>query len=154
MNTTPAALQAHSDNTRTIGESDLLPRHPIFYTRDLEHARKHLGGVFVENSLAYLPRERGLDFRHRQAKLGSITVNSMQYGAGIMVTAPEFGDFYLLQFTLIGRCEFRQGRTCLAIPAGSVAVIEILEPAATAGRVETVNGALQDPSVVTCAEPR
>ena len=38
MNTTPAALQAHSDNTRTIGESDLLPRHPIFYTRDLEHA--------------------------------------------------------------------------------------------------------------------
>ena len=123
MNTTPAALQAHSDNTRTIGESDLLPRHPIFYTRDLEHARKHLGGVFVENSLAYLPRERGLDFRHRQAKLGSITVNSMQYGAGIMVTAPEFGDFYLLQFTLIGRCEFRQGRTCLAIPAGSVAVI-------------------------------
>ena len=70
MNTTPAALQAHSDNTRTIGESDLLPRHPIFYTRDLEHARKHLGGVFVENSLAYLPRERGLDFRHRQAKLG------------------------------------------------------------------------------------
>jgi len=123
MNTTPAAFQAHPDNTGTIGEADLLPRHPIFRTRDLEQARKHLGGVFVENSLAYLPRERGLDFRHRQAKLGSITVNSMQYGAGIMVTAPEFGDFYLLQFTLVGRCEFRQGRTCLAIPAGSVAVI-------------------------------
>jgi len=128
MNTTPAAFQAHPDNISTIGGADLLPRQPIFRTSDLEHARSYLGGVFVENRLAYLPRERGLDFRHRQVKLGPITVNSMQYGAGITVTAPLFGDFYLLQFTLAGGCEFRQGRKCLGIPAGSVAVINPFRP--------------------------
>ena len=85
-----------------IGATDLLPRHPIFRTRELEHAREHLKDVFVEHRLTYLPKERRLDFRHRQAKLGPIAVNSLRYGAGIMVTAPPFGEFYLLQFTLAG----------------------------------------------------
>jgi AraC-like DNA-binding protein len=123
MVTTPAAFQAHLDSTSTIADADLLPRHPIFRTRDLEHARQHLWGVFVEARFAYLSQERRLDFRHRQAKLGPIAVNSMQYGTGIMVTAPPFGDFYLLQFTLTGRCQLRQDGNCTEIPAGSVAII-------------------------------
>jgi AraC-binding-like domain len=49
--------------------------------------------------------------------------NSMQYGTDIMVTAPPFGDFYLLQFTLAGKCQLRQGESCTDMPAGSVAVI-------------------------------
>ena len=123
MHRTHAAFQAHPGGTRTIGDADLLPRQPIFRTRDLEHAREYLGGVFVEARFAYLSRERHLDFRHRQAKLGPIAVNSMQYGPGITVTAPPFGDFYLLQFTLTGRCQLRQDGRCTELPAGSVAVI-------------------------------
>jgi hypothetical protein len=123
MHRTHAAFQAHPGGTSTIGNADLLPRQPIFRTRDLEHARQYLGGVFVEARFAYLSRERHLDFRHRQAKLGPIAVNSMQYGPGIMVTAPPFGDFYLLQFTLTGRCHLRQDGRCTDLPAGSVAVI-------------------------------
>ena len=118
MNRMPAAFQSN-----TIGGDDLLPRQPIFRTRDLEHARKYLGGVFVDARFAYLSQERRLDFRHRQAKLGPIAVNSMQYGTAIMVTAPPFGDFYLLQFTLTGRCQLRQDGSCTDLPAGSVAVI-------------------------------
>jgi hypothetical protein len=88
--------------------------------------------VLVEVRLAYLSQERHLDFRHRQAKLGSIAVNSMQYGPGIMVTAPPFGDFYLLQFTLTGRCQLRQDGRCTDLPAGSVAVINPFRPFAKA----------------------
>ena len=123
MHRTHAAFQAHPGSTSTIGDADLLPRQPIFRTRDLEHAREYLGGVLVEARFAYLSQERRLDFRHRQAKLGSIAVNSMQYGPGIIVTAPPFGDFYLLQFTLTGRCQLRQDGRCTDLPAGSVAVI-------------------------------
>jgi AraC-like DNA-binding protein len=47
----------------------------------------------------------------------------MQYGPGIMVTAPPFGDFYLLQFTLTGGCQLRQGSSCTDIPAGSVNIV-------------------------------
>ena len=71
-----AAFQAHPPNTGTIGDADdLLLRHPIFHTRDLEHAREYIGGVFGEHRVAYLPKERQLDFRHREAKLGPIKPN-------------------------------------------------------------------------------
>jgi hypothetical protein len=68
------ANKAAPDGNIMIGGSDLLPRHRVFRTRDLEHARRHNHNVFVEHVLDYLPRERHLDFRHRQAKLGSITM--------------------------------------------------------------------------------
>jgi AraC-like DNA-binding protein len=123
MHTTSAAFQAYPDSTSTIGDADLLPRHPIFRTEDLDHAREYLGGVFVDARFSYLSQERRLDFRHRQAKLGAIAVNSMQYGPGIMVTAPPFGDFYLLQFTLTGGCQLRQGGSSTDMPAGSVNIV-------------------------------
>ena len=119
MHRTHAAFQADSGYTNTIGDADPLPRQPIFRTRDLEHAREYLGGVLVEARFAYLSQERHLDFRHRQAKLGPIAINSMQYGPAIMVTAPPFGDFYLLQFTLTGRCQLRQDGRSTDLPAGS-----------------------------------
>ena len=123
MHRTLAAFQTRPNRSNTIGDAELLPRQPIFRTRDLEQAREYLGGVFVDARFAYLSQQRRLDFRHRQAKLGPIAVNSMQYGTDIMVTAPPFGDFYLLQFTLTGRCQLRQDGSCTDLPAGSVAVI-------------------------------
>jgi AraC-like DNA-binding protein len=117
------ANEAVPDGDITIGGSDLLPRHSVFRTRDLEHARRHNYNVFVEHALDYLPRERHLDFRHRQAKLGPITINVMQYGAGVVIKAPPFTDFYLLQFTLAGECQVSDERHHNILPAGSVAII-------------------------------
>ena len=51
MHRTHAAFQAHPGGTSTIGDADLLPRQPIFRTRDLEHAREYLGGVFGRGSV-------------------------------------------------------------------------------------------------------
>ena len=105
MRTSPSAFQANTDDDdATGGATDLLPRYPIFRTRDLEQAREYIRGVLGEHRAAYLSKERHLDFRHRQAKLGQVAVHSMQYGAGVTITAPPFGDVYLVQFTLNGRC--------------------------------------------------
>ena len=129
MHATPSAFQAHPFDGKTTGGADeLLPCHPIFRTRDLERAREHMGGVWGEHRVDYLSKERGLDFRHREAKLGRIGVNSMQYGAGVMVNALPFRDLYLVQFTLAGRCELRQGRNYIDTPAGSVAIINPFQP--------------------------
>jgi AraC-like DNA-binding protein len=128
MHTTPAAFQALPFYHSSAGVADdLLPRHPIFHTRDLDHAREHIVGVFGEHRVTYLSKERHLDFRHREARLGAIAVNSMQYGGGVMVNA-ALGDLYLVQFTLTGRCELRQGRGCIETPAGSVAIINPFQP--------------------------
>ena len=117
-----SSLQA-SDNCVLISGSDFLPRRPAFRTHDLDHAREYIGGVLVEHDLAYLSRERHLDFHHRQARLGSLGVNLMEYGAGVMVNAPPFSDFYLLQFTLSGYCQIWQNNTHAILPAGSVAIV-------------------------------
>jgi AraC-like DNA-binding protein len=128
MDATPAAFRAHPINIGTVAGDELLPRHPIFRTRDLDQAREHMGGVFGEHRVAYLSKERRLDFRHREAKLGTVAVNSMQYGAGVVVNAPPFRDLYLVQFTLAGRCELRQGRRSINAPTGSVVIINPFQP--------------------------
>jgi AraC-like DNA-binding protein len=119
--------QSTPDNKVAIRDGDPLRRRPTFRTRDLDHAREYIAGVLVEHQLAYLPHQRCLNFRHRQAKLGRVVVNSMEYGAGVMVTAPPLG-FYLLQFTLAGGCEIWQDKTHTVLPPGSVAIVNPFRP--------------------------
>ena len=123
MSISPIAAKAAPGGGITLG-SGLLPRQALFRTRDLEHGRAHmnvaLGG---EHSVSYLSRERRLDFQHRQAKIGCIAVNSLQYGAGVMISDALLPNCYLLQFTLVGECHFWQGAHHCLLPAGSVAII-------------------------------
>jgi AraC-like DNA-binding protein len=123
MSVSAAAVKGLMGSGVVIGDSDLLPRHAVFRTRDLDEARGHLCGVFAEHRVDYLPRERHLEFRHRQAKLGSIALNSLEWGAGVMVSAPLLPDFYLLQFTLTGACELWQGTHHSVLPARSVTIV-------------------------------
>lgn len=129
MHATPTASRAHPFNTSAIGGGDEpLPRHPAFRTRNLEQAREHMERVWGEHRAAYLSKEHRLDFRHREAGLGPIAVNSMQYGAGVTVNVSAFGNHYLAQFTLAGRCELQQGRNSIDTPAGSVVIINPFQP--------------------------
>jgi AraC-binding-like domain len=121
VSSTPA--EATPGSGIAMGGSAQLPRHPVFRTCDLDEAQQHMCGVFDRHGVTYLPRERHLDFRHRQAKLGSITVNSLQWGAGVMVNAPQLRDFYLLQFTLAGECELWHPTHHSVLPARSVAIV-------------------------------
>jgi AraC-like DNA-binding protein len=117
----PIAVYSTIDSFAT-GEANLLLHHATFRTCDLEHARKYIGGVFVEHEVSYLSHRHQLDFRHRQARLGTIAINSMQYGAGVTVIAPPLG-FYLLQFTLNGECSIQQDKQYVTLPTGSVAIV-------------------------------
>jgi len=123
MSVSSTAAAATPGSGIVMGGSAQLPRHPVFRTCDLDEAQQHMCGVFDRHGVTYLPGERRLDFRHRQAKLGSITVNSLQWGAGVMVNAPQLRDFYLLQFTLEGECELWQQSHRNVLPARSVAIV-------------------------------
>jgi len=52
----------------------------------------------------------------------------MQFGPGILVTAPPLGDFYLLQFTLAGRCQLSQGENSVDMPTGFVTITNPFRP--------------------------
>jgi AraC-like DNA-binding protein len=128
MQTSPPLFHVRPDNAESICDADLLPCHPIFRTYDLEHAREHLAGIFAENRLAYLANERRVDFQHRQAKLGAVTINSIRFGVGVTLKTPGSHDFYLVQFTLSGACRLSQDRSCIDTPAGSIAIINPFRP--------------------------
>ena len=95
MSVSPTAVNATPSSGIVIRDSHLLPRQAVFRTRDLDQAREHMCGVFAEHGVTYLPRQRLLDFRHREAKLGSIALNSLQWGAGVMVTAPASSPIFI-----------------------------------------------------------
>jgi hypothetical protein len=76
MSTSPIAAKARSGGIM-LGESGLLERQALFRTRDLEEGHAHICRVLgSENSISYLSRERRVDVRHRQAKIGGIAVHS------------------------------------------------------------------------------
>jgi AraC-like DNA-binding protein len=117
--------QAPSQNRLTTVEADILSRQPAFRTHDLDQCRTYNDRVFREHRMAYLPRERHLDFCHRQASLGSAGVKLMvmEYGAGVMIDAPPFTDFYLLQFTIREQCEIWQNKAHTILPTGSITIV-------------------------------
>src|SRR5262249_21925880 len=124
MSISPIAAKAAPSGGITLGDSGLLRCQSLFRTRDLEQGRAHMvGALGGEHNVSYLSRERRLDFRHRQAKIGGISVRSLQYGAGVMIPAPLLPNFYPLQFTLVGECHIWQGAHHSLLPAGSVAII-------------------------------
>jgi AraC-like DNA-binding protein len=124
MSISPIAVKAAPSSGITLGESGLLRRQALFRTCDLEQGRAHMCRVLGgEHSVSYLSRERRLDFQHRQAKIGGIAVNSLQYGAGVMISDALLPNCYLLQFTLVGECHFWQGTHDNLLPAGSAAMV-------------------------------
>jgi AraC-like DNA-binding protein len=118
-----AASLPEQDHAALTGGTELLPHHPVFRARDLELAREYLCGVIAPHRLTYRTRDRRLDFRHRGAKLGAVELNAMQYGGDIIVDAPHFADYYLLQFMLAGDCRVSQSGRSYDLPTASVAVI-------------------------------
>jgi AraC-like DNA-binding protein len=128
MPLSPGTSLTGQDNAALLGGADLLPRHPIFRARDLEPVREYLCGVLAPHRLTYRTRERRLNFRHRGAKFGAVELNAMQFGGDVMVDAPHFPDYYLLQFMLAGGCCVTQGGRSYDMPAASVAVINPCRP--------------------------
>jgi AraC-like DNA-binding protein len=116
------------DNSAPIGDTDLLPRHPIFHASDLEPAREYLSGVLAPHRLTYLTREHRLDFRHRCARLGAVDLNALEFGGEVRVDAPHIPDYFLVQFTLRGSCSLTQAGRTYDMRAGSVAIINPCRP--------------------------
>jgi hypothetical protein len=128
MQTPPSAHLPLPENAGAIGEADLLLRHPVVRTADLDYANAHLTRVLAEHRLTFVRGERRLDFRHQLAGLGAVALNTLQFGADIEVDALRLPGCYLLQFMLAGSCRIIQAGHSYDMPAGSVAMINPCRP--------------------------
>ena len=123
-----AAARRKEEASANLGRADLLPRHPTFRADDLDRACEYLSDAVARHRLTYLGPDHRLDLRHRRAGLGQVVFNALQFGGNVRVDAPDFPDYYLLQFMLEGGCRVRQAGHCYDMTAGSIAVINPRQP--------------------------
>ena len=123
-----AAARRKEEESANLGLADLLPRHPTFRADDLDRACEYLSDAVARHRLTYLGPDHRLDLRHRRAGLGQVVFNALQFGGNVRVDAPDFPDYYLLQFMLEGGCRVRQAGHCYDMTTGSIAVINPRQP--------------------------
>jgi AraC-binding-like domain len=98
------AARPEGEEWASLGRDDLLRRYPMFRTDDLDRACEYMSDAVAPHRLSYLGRDHRLDLRHRRAAVGQVVLNALQYGGDIGVEAPDFDDYYLVQFMLEGGC--------------------------------------------------
>ena len=123
-----AAARRKEEGSANLGRADLLPRHPTFRADDLDRACEYLSDVVAPASPDLSGARSSLDLRHRRAELGQVVFNALQFGGNVRVDAPDFPDYYLLQFMLEGGCRVRQAGRCYDMTAGSIAVVNPRQP--------------------------
>lgn len=101
----------------------LPPSACVLRTCDIARATEHISGVFTPHRLDFAGGARRLAMDHRQTGWSDVSFNELRYGEQVLVNAPALVDYYLLQFTLRGRCEITQRGQPLSLPAGTAAVI-------------------------------
>lgn len=86
-----------------------LARYARFVTSDVDEAREQVARVFCDHRLD--PRHRGskLDAWQNMAKLGSMAIGAMGYGADVEIDPGKLGDFYLLMRPYTGGASIQHG---------------------------------------------
>lgn len=87
-----------------------LSRYARFATAEVDEARQQVARVFCDHRLQPRHRARRLDAWQNMARLGSISVGAMSYGADVEIDPGELGDFYLLMLPYSGSAAIRHGR--------------------------------------------
>ncbi len=90
--------------------SDLLSRHQVVATTDLDVAREGVSARYCPHRLALTRRDARLDLVHNAVSIGQdVAVNYMRYGDEVRITPGRFERFYLVQVPLSGVARVRFG---------------------------------------------
>ena len=89
-------------------EGTPLGNYLYFRSRDVEETREMVARVYCDHRLHIL-EGRGLDAFQYEARLGSLSLSYMRYGARVSIDPGELSSFYLIQMPLRGSAEIRTG---------------------------------------------
>ena len=91
-------------------EGTPLANHLYFRSRDVEETRDMVAHVYCDHRLHIL-QGKSLDAFQYEARLGSLSMSYMQYGARVSIDPGELSSFYLIQMPLRGVAEIHTGGT-------------------------------------------
>ncbi len=103
--------------------SPLLQDHPVFASRDIEHARAQVARVFCTHDLRQVDAGQRLDCRMHRVGVGALSLNYLCYGADVDITPGLLNDFYLVQIPLSGRADIRYGRQQVHSDAATAVIL-------------------------------
>jgi AraC-like DNA-binding protein len=86
-----------------------LARYARFATTDVDQAREEVARVFCDHRLRPRDRAPQLGAWQNMARLGSMAVGAMGYGADVEIDPGTLGDFYLLMLPYAGEASIRHG---------------------------------------------
>ncbi len=108
----------------------LLQDHPVFTSRDIEHARAEVARVFCAHDLRQVGAAQQLDCRMHRVGVGALSLNYLCYGADVDITPGPLTDFYLVQIPLAGQADIHYGRQQLRSDAATAVVLSPHQPVA------------------------
>lgn len=84
-----------------------------------------MGQVFSPHRLEVRSARQGLHVQHNQLSLRELSINTLSYGAEVLIDPGERGDFYMVQLPLSGRADLHSDRQHVAL---DTAMLSVLQP--------------------------
>lgn len=89
----------------------LLDSFPRTRARTAADAAERIGRIFSPHRLEVRDAAGSLDVHHNQVRMRHLSLNTLTYGAQVMIDPGERGDFYMVQLPLSGHALLDDGRT-------------------------------------------
>lgn len=88
----------------------LLDAFPASRARTVREACEQVGRVFSPHRLELRDGAQRLAVHHNQLRLRQLSLNTLSYGADVLIDPGERGDFFMVQLPLSGRAAILDGR--------------------------------------------
>lgn len=106
-----------------------LQKFRVFESRHLDEARDAVARVFCPHELSILRPHGVLDARMHSVSLNHhVSLNYVQYGAGVQIEPGYLTDFFLLQMPLRGSAQIRCGAQYMESTVGMASLPSPTEP--------------------------
>lgn len=108
----------------------LLDDHPVFTSRDIDHAREQVGRIFCAHGLQQTHGTQRLDCHMHRVALGALSLNYLCYGADVDITPGCMNDFYLVQIPLSGQARIGYGKQVIRSDTATASILSPHQPVA------------------------
>jgi len=90
--------------------TELLSRHNLFRTTNVDEARDEVARIFCPHGLTTTGPNQKLNTVHNRVTLGDVSLNYLDYGAEVQITPGELHSFFLVQIPLAGSADIYSGK--------------------------------------------
>ncbi len=103
----------------------LLEAFPLSRASTVQEACERVGRIFSPHRLELRGAAQGLDLHHNQVRLRELSLNTLSYGADVLIDPGERGDFFMVQLPLAGHAAIVEG---CAETRGDTRMLTVLQP--------------------------